>query len=197
MFSKINPKKIISDHLKTLVDCRTGRIRKRDVIAAFVFPGIIAVCLCLFGFPINKDITTILITCLSIFCPLLFNVQLLVYGLIEKKKEEKEPNLDLQRLLTETYYNISFGIFLSLLTILFLFVFYFELSRPFNLIIIDALRRYSLDKEFLVSFFNFIHFRSLFSFFVYYFSFVLLHNFLMVLKRVHILIDQDFKIPSS
>lgn len=184
MLEKLNLKKVFSDHFNTLVDYRTKQLSCSDIFVYFILPLLLALVLALFRCKISKEIAGVFITMLSIFCPLLFNFQLLIYGLIERKENPTlpKPKGDLRKqLLSETYYNISFSILLSLLSIIFLFVFYFDPNRSFPLpaFVSSAIGLMTVNVN---SFLTVIGYYLIISFFIVLF---------MILKRVHVLLTKD------
>jgi len=124
--NRINIFRIVGDHLKTLTD----RGRKRPGYATFalffLFPLLVGILLPVLGFVLSASFRDTLLTCFSILTGLLLNLLLLVYDLIKKgmdsiPKDSKQSDPDeiaqaklKNALLKETFGNISFSVFLSL-----------------------------------------------------------------------------------
>lgn len=135
MSSKINPISIIDGHLKTFYDNSNGRRSNWDLFFFFVLPLIISLILVLyFNFYLDQTTTNSLIVCLSIFTPLLFNLVLMVYEMIQKELDKHESphyvghfKLTMRRL-KEMNSNVAFCILASLTTIIVLLI--YTLSFP-------------------------------------------------------------------
>ena len=178
MFDKINIKNIIKDHFSTLVNERTGN---KSVIDYFVFIGIpiLISSLLVFVFDDLKQFATILITSLSIFTGLLFNLILLTYDLI--KRNEAEPiQVDVEnerktkldddkkvkgKILKQIFTNISYSILIAIFSIISLLLLYIWDHHLYKLIIV---------------------------FLVYFFVVNFFLTLLMVLKRTHRLLSSEF-----
>jgi len=185
ILEKIDISEIVSEHLKTLRDENTGRGSTKELLIFFIFPFVISSALLLFKLVLGKDMINILIASLSIFVGLLLNLLMLLIAMLDKCKEKinlskeqqnpadisKKPffSFDInmlekrQKLLRDSYHNISFAILLSLLTI------------P---IMIIALA----NNEVVVYISNF---------FGYMFLTIFLLTLFMILKRVHLLLSSD------
>ena len=120
--SKINVFKIIKDHHNTLVDYRTGRYKKTDLFTFYFVPiSSTAILVHYLGFRIGSEQTSILITALSIFAALLFNLLLLTHSIVIRNLNQEENNNKIS-LLKEIYVNISYAILISILTIITLLI---------------------------------------------------------------------------
>ena len=170
MFSKINVSQILKDHLKTLRDQETNRFFAGDVFTFFVIPMIVSlVILFLIKFTLDKDTSNILITSLSVFSALLFNLLLLIYDIV--RREERASNtVDsplMVNFLRQIYSNISFSILISVICVALLLI---------TLLGIKA-----------------VWFNQIISFIVYYLVMLFLLTIFMVLKRVHILLSKEIQ----
>lgn len=167
MISKINVTNIFKDHISTLKDYHTGKYLKSDFILFFAVPLVVAILVFIFLGEISDTAVVVLATSLSIFAALLFNLLLLVYDSI--RKEEKQSIEDKPRLLLlkQIFYNISFGILISVLTIILLILF----SQNLYFCILQ----------------------KIISFLAYYLITLFILTLLMILKRTHILISGEFK----
>lgn len=84
MFDKIDISKIFKDHLATLEDNSTGERSKGDIILFFVLPLIPTVLMVWYKASLDSNVVSILVTCMSVFAALLFNLLLLIYDIIRK-----------------------------------------------------------------------------------------------------------------
>jgi hypothetical protein len=119
LVAKINCFPIINAHLATLVDASSAskKIFTWDVASFYVLPLIASVFLGYFISP-TESLTNVLITSLSVFAALLFNLLMLVLGVIEKNK----GTTDFVKLQKETYANIAYAILVSLVTVALLII---------------------------------------------------------------------------
>ena len=171
---KINPAKIIKDHIRTLKSYNSDRYSSWDSIIFLIFPiglaGVLA-----YYFPkseknpdeiFDKTTVDILVTSLSIFAGLLFNLLIMIYGIV-KKVPKGEPYAELKAtFLKEIYTNISYSIFISMLAVVILII--SLLGSSYRIIqIAIACSVYFLITNFILT-------------------------LLMILRRVHILLSQEF-----
>ncbi|NMC57791.1 MAG: hypothetical protein GYA51_00125 [Candidatus Methanofastidiosa archaeon] len=164
MFDKINPINILKDHFNTLIDFKTKKILKTDILLFFVLPFAIAVILILTKNTLS-NIANILITAFSIFAALLLNLLLLIYSILGKEKGSSIKNDIKIKLLEEIYKNISFCILISIYCLLFLFA-TFIISNKFILPILELI--------------------------VYFLLGVFILSLFMILKRVHKIFGDEF-----
>ena len=130
--SKINVLSIISEHIKTYRNYVTKRISVRDVISFVLAPaGISCILTLAYGYRIstNETYVNVILTVLSIFAALLFNFLMIIIQLKETKKvfsiHEKDltqRQKDYIQTIKETYYNVSFEILVSIVTIIIILV---------------------------------------------------------------------------
>ena len=168
MFSKINIKYILIDHIKTLRSHRTGKFSIGDIALFLGIPLMLSSFLS-FGSHIRLDVNFInaLVTSLSVFSALLFNLLLLIYDILRKDNKESLGAETRRQFLKEIYANISFSILISVVTIVFLLILFFDLKIEWLIDIINAI--------------------------VYFLVINFILTILMVLKRVHILLSQEMK----
>lgn len=180
LFEKIDTIQIIKDHIDTLYDYKTKNKRPADIILFFGIPIIISFILPLFKIFISTNLANILITSLSVFAALLFNLLLLLFDALEKQKEKckyryedgtvesreltKHENL-IRTFMQEIFSNISFGIFISVLAIVFLLLTQM-ISVPYFSIFFQVCSYY-LAIQFILTLF-------------------------LVLKRIHLLLKEEF-----
>ena len=164
MFDKVNVSKIIRDHISTLKDYRTNKYKIGDFILFFVTPLFFAVIFPYFNILLTHNLISILITSLSIFAALLFNLLLLIYDIVQKSKNENRLKI---KFLKEIYSNISFCILIAIWAVVFLILISISDSRCSTLIFLS---------------FNFI---------AYYLMVLFLLTLFMVLKRIHVLLYKE------
>jgi hypothetical protein len=165
MFSKIDIARIIRDHVATFQDDATGRRMKSDYFLFFGLPLVLALFLLfILRLSLDQGAVGILVTSLSIFAALLFNLLLLIYDVV-RKVGSGTGELK-QRFLSQIYSNISFAILISLLSIIVLLGAYFGLNGSC--------------------------FALATSFAVYYLVSLFVLTLFMILKRVHVLLSREF-----
>jgi hypothetical protein len=172
MIAKINVADIIEDHFATLRNYDTKRQNIGDLLLFYVVPFIVAVVLAILKIDLHKDLVNLLVTALSVFAALLFNLLLLVYDVIKKTGDATEPEKLKRHYLKEIYTNISYSIFVSILSIIFLLA---------SLLNFGAIKSFCCTSEVR----TILVIAALF----------LLGNFLltlfMILKRIHILLSKE------
>ena len=169
MFTKINFLQIIRDHLLTLRHYQgDGKVAKGDIFLFFVLPGFLSIGFYWgLGLSLNSDLISILITSLSIFAALLFNLLILIYDIITKQKNSaQQDSKRVKRFLQEIYANVSYSILISVVDVVILLGGLFK-SPPWIVAFVN-----------LGSFYLVIHF---------------VLTLLMILKRVHVLLALEFR----
>lgn len=196
MFEKINILSVFAEHISTLKKYGSDEYSRSDIIIFLVSPAILAfILLFACNIPLKGNLITILVTSFSIFAALLFNLLLLIYDIVSKHnkdggeisdKTKKIRELTLkEKLLKETYVNISFNITISVISIILLIALYFITETV-------SLETYKINIYSLVL--NpFQYLISLFSFAVYYFLIQFMLTLLMVIKRINILLSKEFE----
>ncbi|OFY16577.1 MAG: hypothetical protein A2X02_05410 [Bacteroidetes bacterium GWF2_29_10] len=114
MFNKINIFKIISNHFNTLQNDNTKKCEFDDILTFLILPLLVSVGLYWFDFELKENAINIIITTLSIFVGLLFNIIVILFDIIKRDNTKKLKNEILRQLLT----NISYSIFISILIII-------------------------------------------------------------------------------
>lgn len=182
MLDKINIYQIIKDHIGTLKNYESKKYSIEDFIIFFLFPFIISATLIYIQSKLTEGFKNILIVSLSIFAALLFNLLILIYDIIKRgqpnNKEEKHNETQKLKIvfLKQIYTNISFCIFISILTIILL---------VFSSINITISHIFSL---------SIIEIGKVLAFFIYAFTLLFILTLFMVLKRVHVLLSKEFQI---
>lgn len=123
LITKINLSTILKAHLSTLVDSSTKERKGSlgDKVLFFLAPAVVSALASLLFIPSDKNIIGILITSLSIFAGLLFNLLVLVMQIIEKRKGKT----DFIRIQKDTYANIAYAILVSITASAILLIPYF------------------------------------------------------------------------
>ncbi len=165
MFNKIDISNIFKDHIATLVDNSTGERSKGDIILFFILPLAPTALMVWYKASLDSNVVSILVTCMSVFAALLFNLILLIYDIIRKDANGTKKTDTKFKLLKQIYSNISFCILTAILTLL------LSLS---NFVINDLLPV-----------------RVVVVAFVYYLVIVFILTLFMVLKRVHVLLSHE------
>jgi hypothetical protein len=167
VFGKINCLKIIRDHTLTLRKYGQKTISPLDFVIFYILPAIISIIIVIFFHQISKNVISLLITALSIFAALLFNLLLLIHDSITKPYTGNIKPEDRKTYLKEIFSSISFSILVSVMAIILLLV-----HSQFLKGIID---------------------QSISTFFIYYLVIVFIFTLLMILKRIHILLSDELK----
>jgi di/tricarboxylate transporter len=172
MLAKINVADIIGDHFDTLRDYDTKGRNIGDITLFYVIPFIVAVVLAVLKIDLHKDLVNLLVTALSVFAALLFNLLLLVYDVIKKTGDATNLEKLKREYLKEIYTNISYSIFVSILSIIFLLT---------SLLNFGAIKSFCCTSEVRTT--------------LMIAAFFLLVNFLltlfMILKRIHVLLSKE------
>lgn len=169
MLSKINICNILKGHLRTLRNEGASRIERKniaqpsDYILFFILPIPVAIAGYFFTNPLDGFALTITATAFAIMAGLLLNLLVLVYQILTttRKSSNRESKMTL---LSDTYNNISFLILVALSGIISL-----VLTAVFG-------------TEFYV-------FSKVLTSIVYYVSIVFVLTLIMVIKRIHVLLD--------
>lgn len=170
MVSKISFQKILESHFGSFRDYNSGQRSVSDIALFFVLPAIFGG-LALLQCNLNKDILNSIITSASIFAGLLLNLLVLIYTLASKFNTDEVNWPTKKRLLEETFANISFSILISvLLVVACMLAFRTDeaMAAPISV------PKYIADGV------------------VYYLTGVLIMHLLMILKRIHTLVDLEF-----
>ncbi len=164
MFSRINIWLIVLDHFKTLRDFATNRVSMEDILLFLVTPVVGSLGL-VFGlhFKLYTEALNALITSLSLFSALLFNLLLLIYDIL-RKEDPDDPSLR-RKFLSQIYSNISFGILNAVVSIALLLLLFIKLDLPWLVEVLNIIIN------------------------ILVINFIL--TMLMILKRVHILLRKE------
>ncbi|MBS0345315.1 MAG: hypothetical protein JSR69_02555 [Proteobacteria bacterium] len=168
MTKKLSFGRIILSHLRTMRDHSTGRASIPDFFVFFVVPLIFGGFFSVY-YQLNKDILNSIITSASIFAGLLLNLLVLIYSLVAKFKLDGKVWGAKKTLLEETFSNISFCILVSVL------------------LVVACMMAFRTDEELKCA----GVLKSVEDGIVYYFTAMLVLHLLMVLKRVHALLESE------
>lgn len=164
MSSKINVWHIVEDHLATLVVYGTQKASKIDYVVFYVLPFVCTAGLTWQGFRLDTSESTILITALSIFAALLFNLLLLTHSIVSSTGFDEHPRR--HELLEQIYAHISYAILVAVVAVAFLLL---DVVWP-NCIV-----------------------NTIASFVVYFFVMNFLATLLLILKRIHEMLSREFE----
>ncbi len=165
MLSKIDIRDIVRDHLATLVDYRTQKASRPDYVLFFFVPAVAAATLMYLKVRLTDAAVNVLITALSIFAGLLFNLLVLIASLVDKRSAPTGAS-DARQVMRSIYANIAYSLLVSLLTLLPLGVF---------ATLKDGLTK---NSAMALSYYLIGHFAL---------------TLLMVLKRMHVLLSFEFR----
>jgi hypothetical protein len=129
---------------------------------------VVAASLIFSGIRLSSESVVLLITALSIFAALLLNLLLMVHGLVRRYRDDGRFQ-EARRLLRELYANLAYGVLVCIVGIVPLVAFGFGFGCTVNTIICGAV--FFLVCNFLLT-------------------------LLMILKRVHVLLSNEFKYPN-
>lgn len=166
MSRKLDVRQIVGDHIRTLVDQRTDRTSTWDLVVFFVLPALLSALIVCAGIRLDDTQTTVLITALSVFAALLFNLLLLTHSIVKQPTGERRAPR--KRLLREVYANISFAILIAVLAIIVLLA--GVLFRGEAIALWSSATVYFLVMTFLLTLF-------------------------LVLKRIHVMLREEFEEP--
>lgn len=121
-FNKINITQILKSHFATLQNDNSKKADFDDYLTFLIVPIIVASGLLHYDIQLNDTAVNIVITTLSIFVGLLFNVIVLIFDIIKRDASQSIKNTILKQLLA----NVAFTILLSIITILVTLITYFE-----------------------------------------------------------------------
>jgi len=210
VLEKINIIKIFKEHFETLKKYNSNSYNLEDIFLFIILPAILAYALMRCNISLTNNVIVILVTSFSIFAALLFNLLLLIYDIVSKsngrksngmnnnsesaentnegssnKIEQKtKKNLSLkEKLLKQTYVNISFNITISIISITFLLLLYLMKET----IAIDG---GNISQTILSVFQNLV---PVLSFCIYYFLVQFMLTLFMILKRIHVLLSKEFE----
>lgn len=161
MTSKIDLRAIVLDHFATFRDEATDKYSIMDFAVMCGIPLAVAVGSAVAGFHVPDSHVGTLISAFAIFGGLLFNVLVLIYSFSAGDEEEDVLR---ERLVQQSFANISFAVMSSLLAVMLLVVLLFV--SGIGQTIIEAL--------------------------IYFVGLNFLLTMLMVLKRMHILLRGKF-----
>lgn len=175
MFSRIDIRKIVKAHFRTLRNINQKGTSYSDIFLFFIFPLVISSILIYYEVSIQSQISN-LVTALSILAGFLFNLLAIIHtslGKIKSRiKASKEELTSLKfKFANEIHSNISYNILIGLLSIIFLVIFGFEVK--FKSTFCECIYNNFLN---LICITLLIHFTL---------------TLLMILNRIYILLDKE------
>jgi hypothetical protein len=120
---KINPWYIIGDHLNTFVDARNIK-HQQDYYTFFGLPALISFIAVITGVKLDKDLIDIINTGLALFAGLFLSVSIQLISIDSSKLPKDGLGFKTRN---QTVHNISFLIFLSLVTMAFAYLALYEI----------------------------------------------------------------------
>lgn len=171
MVNKLSFEKIIRAHFATMRNNRTNKLSVGDLFLFFGLPLFVSA-LFLNSYTLNKDILNSIITSASIFAGLLLNLLVLIYSLTEKYRQNASGNWEVKKVVLEqTFSNISFCILISVLLVIACMLGFRtddEIKPPISIT------------------------KDIADFLIYYLTAALVLHLLMILKRIHLLMESEF-----
>lgn len=168
MISKVNITSIIIGHYNTLVCYRTKKPMYGDYFLFLGVPLILSIISFYFNLKINVNSAAVITTAVTILAGLLFNLLVLLYSVACNRKKPYTNREDTSNFFLEINSNISYSIFISLLSLIPLI--YLSIFQDENSAAINILSN--------IVIFIIIH---------------LLLTLVMILKRIHVLFSTEFK----
>ena len=169
VFVKVNVGDIIKSHFSTLVHAKKRKPGRDDYFTFLLFPLLICLIVSFLGVSINSTGTNIIITSLAIFVGLLINMVVLLFDLLGKDTESDEKVKILREILSNILFTILLSIFLIILSLVGL--------------IPDELMKNPCIK----------HVSVVIDGIIYFFLTFLILTILMVIKRMYLLFDYEFR----
>lgn len=166
MLWKVNVSAIVRAHFRTLRRPKGDRMAWDDWSVFVIAPSLAATALTYGGVRLTDAATNGLLTALSIFAGLLFNLLLLAHGLVRRNEGGSWAPHDVE-MMREIYNNISYSILLSVFTLVALLLVLLLGKQPLLLTCV-----------------SWIVFAAVANFLV---------TLLMILKRIHFLLTHDFE----
>lgn len=123
MFSKINISTVLRKHFATLKNDNTQKLDWDDYLLFLVLPIFISIVLIYFDCLLSDQLINIVVSSLSILVGLLFNIIVLLFDIIKRDSQQKIKN----EILKEILANISFTIFISLISIIITLISYINI----------------------------------------------------------------------
>lgn len=179
---KINLWWIIRDHLDTLVDFPQTKISRSDMVVFFALPVAIAGAAAYFNFSLKTDVLNGLMAAFAIFAGLLLNLLVLVFSFTQTNTSHPAGPTDIyirirRQVLRQMHANISFSIVIALAVVVVALVSLWDLKHNEG----TTPGSTGWVATFLIALLTS--------------NFVL--TLMMVLKRMHILITNEFDRPQK
>jgi len=164
MINKINVWPIVCEHFRTLKDAQSKRYLKRDIIGFYALP-FVGGFLTSYLYGNIQQIDTGLL-CYTILIPLLVNILFLIYSILSRNSSVSK-NEKYIRILKQLYSNLSYTIVVSTFSLLILLVYS------------------AIEKHKYIAF--------IFSSILYFLFYHIVLTSLMIIKRLHVLLQKEIK----
>lgn len=133
--SKIDPKGIIIGHLDTLYDASSKytssfRVKWKDYLFFFGFPALFSIILFILYPELNNELDNIITTVFTIFISLLLSLLVLLYSMSTSLSKDNSKYGTSVTVLKQTVANVSFLIFISILSLFVLILWAIIGSEP-------------------------------------------------------------------
>lgn len=165
MFSKIDIRSIVADHYRTLISFKTKKFLFSDYFLFVGTPVIFSGIFYFYCLKIDSSAASVITTAVTILAGLLFNLLVLIHT-VSNRNESYTTKKDTYIIFMEVYSNISYSIFVSLISLIPL-IFLSIVTNDYSARIVSA-----------IVIFLIIH---------------LLLTLLMILKRIHFMLRLEFK----
>ena len=170
---KISFRQIIIDHFATLRTTR-GSLLYSDILLFYVFPLVLAISAVSLNLFVTGDFSNLILTSFSIFAALLFNLLLLCFDIVQRPSVKESH--DKVSYLKSFFANVSYCILVAIFVVLIVLIFHVSQAWIKN------------DWPVQLAVWTF----RIYSVVVYFLAFNFALSLLMVLKRVHILLRNEF-----
>lgn len=119
MFEKVNIFRIVKEHFGTLVNVQTKRTNWYDIATFYILPMTLSVSLYIYSVTPTPSVINIVVTSLSIFAALLFNLLVVILAYPNTPTPPRVDQNVRVEYIREIYVNIAYAILVALLTIIF------------------------------------------------------------------------------
>jgi hypothetical protein len=175
---KLNVWRMVSDHFSTLYDYRTGKRNPWEWGAFILIPLMAGISTVSAGVEFKQTALSGMLTAYSIFAGLLLNLLILAAGLVNNDRLAATDASTVTRktLLKELYFNLSFGILVSIVNVI--------LAMSALVFVGDVTKNGKA-----------IGTGPIFTFLIASMSSLFLVGLLMILKRIHAVLGNEFARP--